>query len=385
VPVAQRVPNFAARTRSGHPPPGARSIRTAYEPVRTACRAIISGNEGPVRCTGPPERRTDARVLRKGHRSAYAKGLVLPRYRRPATPRPETSARGRALVSFEMTHPKRGHRPQDSPHDDPDQAGGLEATTVRDGDAPIVRPDAGGATEREAGAPVHADEARRRSPARPRAQGEPQDRLSRVLPEGTPGGRHGDPAGQGRRGQRGGRAQRRMAGGRVSALCGIPCRSHVNWLRPILWPYDSIMRRSTPPTIRTACLAFHAEKEIDDLADVLLAEISRGVPVHRGSKRPTRWEVEFTLHSSARMLQASFRVGLATILHLDWHARSSADRSGNPIGPGYHVDVYPPLIVDQSNKFWLDPQMASNAHALELLCSAWNIRLAAPTGQGLLL
>ena len=67
------------------------------------------------------------------------------------------------------------------------------------------------------------------------------------------------------------------------------------------------------------------------------------------------------------------------------HARSSADRSGSPVGPGYHVDVYPPLIVDQSNKFWLDPQMASNAEALELLCSAWNIRLAAPTGQGLLL
>jgi hypothetical protein len=33
-----------------------------------------------------------------------------------------------------MTHPERGRRPQDPPHDDPDQAGGLEEGSVRDCD-----------------------------------------------------------------------------------------------------------------------------------------------------------------------------------------------------------------------------------------------------------
>jgi hypothetical protein len=125
----------------------------------------------------------------------------------------------------------------------------------------------------------------------------------------------------------------------------------------------------------------HAPKPLDETAEELLQEIARGRPIHRGSRKPVQWEIQFSLHPATKKLQASLRAPPAPILNLDWHARTSKDARGALVQPGYHVDVHPPLVLPPPDKFRLDQQPGSNAGALELLCQAWNLRLKSGTEQ----
>jgi hypothetical protein len=128
-------------------------------------------------------------------------------------------ARARVLVGFEMTHALECSAAYPPTHDRADEARGLEATETSERDAPIVRPDAGGAGERQDGPPILGDEIRRLREAGESDGRTPEDSEATRTWEGKHHGRTRSEGGKG--GRRAAReyARRGVAtSGSVSAL-----------------------------------------------------------------------------------------------------------------------------------------------------------------------
>lgn len=141
------------------------------------------------------------------------------------------------------------------------------------------------------------------------------------------------------------------------------------------------MRRRKPPSAEAALRAVFTTKFVGDPVSEALAECGWARGFERGSRLAdgTRWVLQI-YRQSGGALCARLVVDDEMTIGLDFHDRSSRDRRGGIVPPGYHWDTYGPLSGRKLKFEAASPYLESAAHrdrvALTLIRSVLHIRFA---------
>lgn len=143
-----------------------------------------------------------------------------------------------------------------------------------------------------------------------------------------------------------------------------------------------VAKSKNPPTEAEAWNVVATSKRIDETrASIFKAARDKGSEY--GAKiGGHQWCVEFYRGRGSAMLRCLLKINGKPIVGLDYHALKSIDGQGSFVPPGYHWDVYSPLM---SGKFKFksplqvsDPDDIDRADraALATICKFWHIRCA---------